>query len=54
MSLVEQAFRCLKRRDLRVRPIPHRGEQRGRAHLFLCLLANCVEWHLRAALKSLL
>src|SRR5205814_4983958 len=54
LSLVEQAFRCLKGLDLRVRPIHHRLEQRVRAHLFLCLLAYYVEWHMRKALKPLL
>lgn len=54
LALVEQAFRCLKGLDLRVRPIHHRVEPRVRAHLFLCLLAYYVEWHLRVAWKSLL
>jgi transposase len=54
LALVEQAFRCLKGLDLRVRPIHHRVAPRVRAHLFLCMLAYYVEWHMRAALKSLL
>jgi transposase len=54
LTLVEQAFRCLKGLDLRVRPIHHRVEPRVRAHLFLCLLAYYVEWHMRRALKTLL
>jgi transposase len=54
LTLVEQAFRCLKGLDLRVRPIYHRVEPRVRAHLFLCLLAYYVEWHMRKALKPLL
>jgi transposase len=54
LALVEQAFRCLKGLDLRVRPIHHRLAPRVRAHLFLCLLAYYVEWHLRTALKTLL
>jgi transposase len=54
LTLVEQAFRCLKGLDLRVRPIHHRVEPRVRAHLFLCLLASYVEWHMRRALKPLL
>jgi len=54
LSLVEQAFRCLKGLDLRVRPIHHRVEERVRAHLFLCMLAYYVEWHMRQALKALL
>ncbi len=51
---VENAFRCLKSVDLRVRPIYHRREQRVRAHLLLCVLAYYVEWHLRQALAELL
>jgi len=54
LTLVEQAFRCLKGLDLRVRPIHHRVAPRVRAHLFLCLLAYSVEWHMRRVLKPLL
>jgi transposase len=54
LSLVEQAFRCLKGVDLQVRPIRHRVDPRVRAHLFLCLLAYYVEWHMRQALRPLL
>jgi len=54
LTLVEQAFRCLKGLDLRVRPIYHRVAPRVRAHLFLCLLAYYVEWHMRKALQPLL
>jgi transposase len=54
LAQVERAFRCLKGLDLRVRPIHHRVEGRVRAHLFLCLLAYYVEWHMRQALQTLL
>jgi transposase len=54
LALVEQAFRCLKGIDLRVRPIHHRVEPRVRAHLFLCMLAYYVEWQMRQALSPLL
>jgi transposase len=54
LSLVEQAFRCLKGLDLLVRPIHHRVDPRVRAHLFLCMLAYYVEWHMRNALRPLL
>jgi len=54
LSQVEQAFRCLKGTDLRVRPIHHRTEDHVRAHIFLCLLAYYVEWHMRQALAPLL
>ncbi len=54
LAQVERAFRTLKGLDLRIRPIHHRNETRVRAHIFLCLLAYYVEWHLRRAWASLL
>ena len=54
LSKVEQAFRCLKTVDLKLRPIYHRLEERVRAHVFLCMLAYYVEWHMRRALAPLL
>ena len=54
LSQVEQAFRCLKGIDLLVRPIRHRDAQRVRAHIFLCLLAYYVQWHMKKALAPLL
>lgn len=54
LGQVEQAFRCMKSVDLRVRPIRHRNEAHVRAHIFLCMLAYYVEWHLRKALSSVL
>jgi transposase len=54
LAEVERAFRCLKGLDLLVRPIRHRTEERVPAHIFLCLLAYYVEWHLRRAWAPLL
>ena len=54
LTRVERAFRSLKTVDLHIRPIRHRVESRVRAHLFLCLLAYYVHWHLRQALAPLL
>ena len=54
LGKVEQAFRCLKTVDLKVRPIHHRLDRRVRAHVFLCMLAYYVEWHMRRALAPLL
>ena len=54
LARVERAFRTLKGMDLRIRPIHHRNEDRVRAHIFLCLLAYYVEWHLRQAWAELL
>ncbi len=54
LAQVEQAFRCMKGIDIRVRPIFHRTEDHVRAHFFLCMLAYYVEWHMRRALAPLL
>jgi transposase len=54
LSVVERVFRCLKTVDLKVRPIHHHLEDRVRSHVFLCLLAYYVEWHMRRALAPLL
>ncbi len=51
---VEQAFRTLKGLELLVRPIHHRVDDRVRAHLFVCLLAYYVQWHLKRVWASLL
>ncbi len=54
LAEVERAFQCLKGIDLLVRPIRHRTEDRVPAHIFLCVLAYYVEWHLRRAWAPLL
>jgi len=54
LTNVERAFRCWKGMDIRVRPIYLRTEEHVRAHIFLCLLAYYVEWHMRAVLAPLL
>ena len=54
LSRAEQAFRSLKRVDLKIRPIFHRLPDRVRAHVFLCMLAYYVEWHMRKRLAPLL
>jgi transposase len=54
LSRVEQAFRCLKGVDLKVRPIYHRLAKRVRAHVLLCMLGYYVEWNMRRALAPLL
>jgi transposase len=54
LGRVEQAFRTLKGVDVLVRPIRHRLEDRVRAHIFLCMLAYYVQWHMRTALAPLL
>jgi hypothetical protein len=54
LSQVEHAFRSLKTVDLKIRPIHHWLEGRVRAHVFLCMLAYYVEWHMRERLKPIL
>ena len=54
LSVVERAFRSLKTVDLKLRPIYHYAGARVRAHVFLCMLAYYVEWHMRQRLKPLL
>lgn len=54
LSQVEQAFRSYKTVDLKIRPIYHHLETRVKAHVFLCMLAYYVEWHMRQALAPLL
>jgi transposase len=49
---VERAFRSFKG-PLELRPIHHRLEDRVRAHVFLCMLAYSLEWHLRQAWAEL-
>src|SRR5207249_1586050 len=53
LTSVERAFRSLKTVDLKVRPIHHHLEDRVRGHIFLCMLAYYVEWHLREAWRPL-
>ncbi len=53
LAEVERAFRTLKSIDLEIRPINHRHAQRVRAHVFLCMLAYYLEWHLRRAWAEL-
>ena len=54
LDQVEQAFRCLKRVDLQLRPVYHWLEGRVRAHVFLCMLAYYLEWHMRQRLAPML
>jgi hypothetical protein len=54
LARVERAFRSLKTIDLHIRPIHHWLAPRVRAHVFLCLLACHVEWHMRERLKPML
>ena len=54
LALVERAFRCIKTVDLQVRPVHHWLADRVRAHVFLCMLAYYLEWHMRQRLAPIL
>src|SRR4051795_5540057 len=54
LALVERAFRCVKTVDLHVRPVYHWLADRVRAHVFLCMLAYYLEWHMRQRLAPML
>jgi Transposase DDE domain len=54
LANVERAFRSLKTVDLDIRPVFHRVSPRVRAHVFLCMLAYHLEWHMRQALAPIL
>jgi hypothetical protein len=54
LALVERAFRGIKTVDLQVRPVHHRLADRVRGHVFLCMLAYYVEWHMRQRLAVML
>jgi len=54
LAKVERAFRSMKTVDLKVRPIYHWLDERIRGHVFLCMLAYYVEWHMRQQLAPIL
>jgi hypothetical protein len=54
LSLVERAFRCIKTVDLQIRPVYHWLADRVQAHVFVCMLAYYLEWHMRQRLAPLL
>ncbi|MGH8592221.1 MAG: IS1634 family transposase [Gammaproteobacteria bacterium] len=54
LAQVERAFRSLKTIDLKIRPIHHHLADRVKSHIFLCMLAYYVEWHMREAWRPLL
>jgi Transposase DDE domain len=54
LEQVELAFRTLKGPELQIRPIHHHLETRVRAHVFLCMLAYYLTWHLQHAWAPLI
>jgi transposase len=53
LSVVEQAFRALKTVSLEIRPVYHKKDDRIRSHVFLCVLAYYVQWHMQQRLQPL-
>ena len=49
LAKIERDFRIIKVDDLDLRPIHHRLEDRGKAHVLICMLACYLIWHLRKA-----
>ena len=54
LSKVEQAFRNMKTVSLELRPIRHRKDERIEAHVFVCMLAYYLQWHMVQRLEPLL
>jgi transposase len=50
---VEQAFRNLKTVQIEIRPINHKTDDRVRCHVFICMLAYYLQWHMNQRLQSL-
>lgn len=53
LAKVEQAFRSMKTVRLEVRPVYHRTDDRIRSHVFICMLAYYVMWHMKQRLRPL-
>ncbi len=54
LARVEEVFRTMKGADILIRPIRHRLPERVRAHVFICMLAYYVIWHMKRALAPIL
>ena len=53
LTFVERAFRNLKTVQLEIRPVYHKTDGRIRAHVFLCMLAYYLQWHMEQRLAPL-
>jgi transposase len=53
LAEVERGFRRLKTVGLEIRPTYHHLDRRIESHVFLCVLAYYVEWHMRKLLSPL-
>lgn len=46
---IERAFRNMKTVTLEMRPVHHKKDKRIEAHVFICMLAYYVQWHMHKA-----
>ena len=53
LTFVERAFRNLKTVQLEIRPVYHKNDERIRSHVFLCMLAYYLQWHMEQRLAPL-
>jgi hypothetical protein len=53
LTFVERAFRNLKTVQLEIRPVYHKTDERIRSHVFLCMLAYYLQWHMEQRLAPL-
>jgi len=53
LAEVDRGFRQLKTVALEIRPVFHQKDERIEAHVFLCLLAYYVQWHMQQRLAPL-
>ncbi len=53
LTFVERAFRNLKTVQLEIRPVYHKHDDRIRSHVFLCMLAYYLQWHMEQRLAPL-
>ena len=53
LAFVERAFRNLKTVQLEIRPVYHKTDERIRSHVFLCMLAYYLQWHMEQRLAPL-
>ena len=53
LTFVERAFRNLKTVQLEIRPVYHKNDDRIRGHVFLCMLAYYLQWHMEQRLAPL-
>ena len=54
LALVDRGFRQLKTVALEIRPTYHQLDSRIEAHVFLCMLAYYLQWHMQQKLAPLM